>query len=134
MFIFCIKFVLHIFSGKRETDETLPITNPSPTKADDIMKTRLNPADPDPERYVCVCFPGMTYKKYLHHVDVNKTIDDQQLFAAVQNKYYDWKPLWRRIFTLQTLARVEYFEVRHFELTRYAADNLLNSSRFITVT
>ncbi len=134
MFLYRIKFLFHKFSDKRETDETLPITNPSPTKADDIIKTRLNFADPDPERYVCVCFPSMTYKKYLHHVDVNKTIDDQQIFAAVQKKYYDWKPLWRRIFTLQTLARVEYFEVSHFELTLYAANNLLNSLRFITVT
>lgn len=134
MFLFRIKFLFHKFSDKRETDEILPITNPPPTKADDIIKTLLNPADPDPERYVCVCFPSMTYKKYLHHVDVNKTIDDQQLFAAMQKKYYDWKPLWRRIFTLQTLARVEYFEVRHFELTLYAANNLLNSLRFITVT
>ena len=112
MILVRIGFLLHIFSEKREIDDTLPITNPLPTKDDDMIQTRLNPADPDPERYVCVCFPGMTYKKYLHHVDVNKTIDDQQLFAAMQKKYYDWKPFWRRIFTLRTLVRVEYFEVR----------------------
>lgn len=115
MFLIRVEFLQHIFSNKREIDETLPITNPLPTKADDIIQTRLNPADPDPERYVCVCFPGMTYKKYLHHVDVNETIDDQHLFAAMQKKYYDWKPFWRRIFTLRTLVRVEYFEVRPLE-------------------
>ena len=112
LFLIRIEVLLNMFRNKREIDETLPITNPLPTKADDIIQARLNPADPDPERYICVCFPGMTYKKYLHHVDVNETTDDQQLFAAMQKKYYDWKPFWRRIFTLRTLVRVEYFEVR----------------------
>lgn len=116
MFLVRIESLLHIFGKKRGIDETLPITNPSPTKADDINQTRQTPANPDPERYVCVCFPGMTYKKYLHHVDVNKTTDDQQLFAAMQQKYYDWKPFWRRMVTLRTLVRVEYFEVRPQEL------------------
>ena len=58
-----------------------------------------------------MCFPGITYKKFLHHVDVNKAANDSQLFYALQRSYYDWKPLWRRILTLRSLARVEYFEV-----------------------
>ena len=53
----------------------------------------------------------MTYKKYLYHVDVNKARTDPELFVALQQKYIDWKPLWKRIFTLRNLARVEYFEV-----------------------
>ena len=110
MILVRIGFLLHIFSNKQETDETLPVTKPLPTKADDMIQARLNPADPDPERYVCVCFPGMTCKKYLHHVDVNKTIDNQNLFAAMHKKYYEWKPFWRRMFALRTLVRVEYFE------------------------
>lgn len=53
----------------------------------------------------------MTYKKYLHHVDANKAIDDRQLFAALRQEYFDSKPLWRRVITIRALARVEYYEV-----------------------
>lgn len=75
----------------------------------------MGPSSAGPDRYICVCFPGLTYKKYLHHVDANNAADDPQLFAALHQKYYSWKPLWRRVMTLRTLARVEYFEVSYFQ-------------------
>lgn len=56
----------------------------------------------------------MTYKKYLHHVDANKAIDDRQLFAALRREYFDSKPLWKRVVTIRALARVEYFEFKVF--------------------
>ena len=96
---------------KNDMCDSLPMSNPLPTHFNYTTQYRAEIPPPDPEKYVCVCFPGMTYKKYLHHVDVNRAKDDPQLFLALQQKYYDWKPFWKRVLTLRTLARVEYFEV-----------------------
>ena len=103
--------IINVFRFSQASEKLLPhIENPS-TTSDDLV--RGNPEAPisGPDRYICVCFPGITYKKYLHHVDVNRAADDPMLFSALKSKYFDWKPLWRRILTLRTLARVEYFEV-----------------------
>ena len=107
------KFALAL--GVRQTsirDTVLPLTkNRSIDLTENVTQPSSELRPPEPERYICVCFPGMTYKKYLHHVDVNKARTDPELFVALQQKYFDWKPLWKRIFTLRSLARVEYFEV-----------------------
>ena len=97
--------------SSRNHGDSLPHTNTTSTGADDLTRARREASNQEPDRYVCVCYPGITYKKYLHHVDVNKAADDPQLFSALQKTYYDWKPLWRRVLTLRSLARVEYFEV-----------------------
>lgn len=90
----------------------LPLTHNRPIdQTQKVTQPHSDAPPPEPERYICVCFPGMTYKKYLYHVDVNKARTDPELFVALQQKYIDWKPLWKRIFTLRNLARVEYFEV-----------------------
>ena len=91
--------------------EVLPHSWSMQTGSEDDVKLRREAPTPGPDRYICVCFPGITYKKYLHYVDVNRAADDPQLFLALQRKYYDWKPLWRRVITLRSLSRVEYFEV-----------------------
>ena len=67
---------------------------------------------PEPERYVCACFSGMTYKKYLYHIDVNRNDTDPQLFAALQAEYHARRPFWRRLPTLCSLSRVDYFEFK----------------------
>ena len=89
----------------------LPMVNGPSALPNNLAEYQSEASISGPDRYVCVCFPGITYKKFLHHVDVNRAADDPQLFFALQRKYFDWKPLWRRIMTLRTLARVEYFEV-----------------------
>ena len=100
-----------LLPSSRDNGDSLPQTNLTSTGADDLARARGELVDAESDRYICVCFPGITYKKYLHHVDANKATDDPQLFSALQTKYYDWKPLWRRVLTLRSLARVEYFEV-----------------------
>ena len=103
--------ILKVFRFPRSDEDVLPQTKPMHTRSDNMAKAPGEASNPGPDRYICVCFPGITYKKYLHHVDVNRAADDPQLFSALQKKYYDWKPLWRRIMTLRSLSRVEYFEV-----------------------
>lgn len=98
-------------SIRKAKDDILPTTRQIPTQNDDFARDSPDALPSDPERYICACFPGMTYKKYLHHVDVNKARTDPQLFLALRQRYFDWKPIWKRVFTLRTLSRVEYFEV-----------------------
>ena len=106
------KFVLGI-SDSRNVAHELPLTHTNPNGTDNLVQNSLNLTPSEPERYVCACFPGTTYKKYLHHVDANKARTDPLLFRALQRKYFDSKPLWKRILVLRTLARVEYFEVNN---------------------
>lgn len=103
-----ISRVLRLSGGSLDV---LPHSKSMHTESGDDAKLREEASTPGPDRYICVCFPGITYKKYLHHVDVNKAADDPRLFLALQRKYYDWKPWWRRLLTLRSLSRVEYFEV-----------------------
>lgn len=73
----------------------------------------------------------MTYKKYLYHVPVNQARTDPELFVALQQKYFDWKPLWKRIFTLRNLARVEYFEVSD-AYSYVASENIYEVSHMLS--
>ena len=104
-------------SSQNNTDggDILPMTCPTsaetPAKTDRSVQDQPNPQPPDPEMYVCALLSSLTYKTYLHHVDVNKAKTDPQLFLALRRKYFHCKPLWKRVFTLRSLARVEYFEV-----------------------
>lgn len=100
-----------MFRFPQASEESLPHAVAPSDTADDLARSNPEASIPGPDRYICVCFPGITYKKYLHHVDVNRAADDPMLFSALKRKYFDWKPLWRRVLTLRTLARVEYFEV-----------------------
>ena len=100
-----------MFRFPQASSESLPHSVVPSATADDLARGNPEASIPGPDRYICVCFPGITYKKYLHHVDVNRAADDPMLFTALKRKYFDWKPLWRRVLTLRTLARVEYFEV-----------------------
>lgn len=109
-FIYCLRNLSFPLCWKKNKGDVLPVTNHS-SQNNHQARHRSNPPTPTPDKYVCVCFPSLSYKKYLHHIDANQATDDPQLFAALQQKYYDWKPVWKRIVTLRTLARVEYFEV-----------------------
>lgn len=106
-----IRSLLALFFRQPQTSDTLPIANPN-SQTDNQAQHPMPLPSPAPDRYVCVCFPGMTYKKYLHHVDANKAVNDRQLFAALRQEYFDSKSLWRNVVSLRTLAKVEYFEVR----------------------
>ena len=127
----CIrKFKLVLGIRQRSVPDTvLPLTNNCPSaQTENFTQPDSDLPPPEPERYICVCFPSMTYKKYLYHVDVNKARTDPDLFVALQEKYFDWKPLWKRIFTLRNLARVEYFEVSdvyHYMRMKYLTDSIL---------
>ena len=93
-------------------DTVLPLTHNRPIdQTENVTQPHSDFPPPEPERYICVLFPGMTYKKHPYHVDGKKARTDPELLVALQQKYLDWKPLWKRIFTLRRLARVGYFEV-----------------------
>ena len=113
---------MNVFRSSQASDESLPHAVVPSSKADDLARGNPEAPNPGPDRYICVCFPGITYKKYLHHVDVNRAANDPMLFSALKRKYFDWKPLWRRILTLRTLARVEYFEVSKAAISIYRSN------------
>ena len=94
-----------------KVEHVLPIAHTNANDTENMAQTSSDTPPPEPECYVCACFSGLTYKKFLHHVDVNKARTDPMLFQALQQKYFERKPLWKRILALRTLARVEYFEV-----------------------
>ncbi|KAL9610819.1 MAG: hypothetical protein Q9167_004488 [Letrouitia subvulpina] len=95
----------------RKVDHILPVSRDNTNDADNLAQSSLGSLPPEPDRYICACFPGTNYKKYLHHVDANKARTDPMLFQALQQKYFSWRPLWKRMLALRVLARVEYFEV-----------------------
>ncbi|KAL9041638.1 MAG: hypothetical protein Q9214_004038 [Letrouitia sp. 1 TL-2023] len=96
----------------KKIDHVLPVSRDNVNDADNLTQSSLGSLPPEPDRYICACFPGTNYKKYLHHVDANKARTDPMLFQALQQKYFSWRPLWKRMLALRVLARVEYFELQ----------------------